>query len=94
MTASAVQDTDGEYFPDAVSVTYGKDIKKLPAEHVVNVNDVAKFWVTYYEHYNDTEGDDLLLSKNCVPYVGTLVPGDKLFFFDVEDLRDIVFKEV
>lgn len=94
MASSVVRDTDGDFFPDPLSVTYGKDLKVLPTEHVVTANDVAKFWVTYYEQYGETEGDDLLLSKNCVPYIGALTPGEKIYFFDVEDLRDVTFEEV
>jgi hypothetical protein len=93
MISSTVLDEDGESWPDPLSVTYGNDIKVLPTVHRVSAVDIAKFWVAYYNQYAVTEGDDMLLSRNGVPYIGMLKPGDEIYFFDVNDLENIEYQE-
>jgi hypothetical protein len=93
MHQSKVRDIDGDFFPDPLSITFDKPIKQLPTAKQIGGADISKFWMTYYEQYEETDGDDLLLSRNQIPYIGKLKPGDIIYFFQKDDLADVVFEE-
>jgi hypothetical protein len=93
MQPSKVTDVDGETYYDPLSVSYGYSITKIPTKHIVDSTDIAKFWYYFYKRYGKTEGDDILLSRNSVPYIGMLKPGDTLYEFVDDDLNNITFQE-
>lgn len=91
--SKVIDEEDGEQYPDPLTITYSNSITKLPTEHTVTSADIAKFWWYYYQKYGDTEGDDVLLGRNGIPYIGMLKPGDKLYELESDDLFNIEFVE-
>jgi hypothetical protein len=93
LPSKVVDEEDGEQYPDPLSIIYGNAITKLPSQHIISSIDIAKFWYYFYQKYDSVEGDDILLGRNGIPYVGMLKPGDKLYELEEEDLYDIDFKD-
>lgn len=88
MNESKVTDTDGETYPDPLSVPYNNTkFTVIPTTHVVTAGDIAKFWNYMYSKYNISYLDDILLSLNGIPYIGTLEPGDRIAEIDASDLN-------
>lgn len=93
MSESNVKDTDGESYPDALSIAYNKPVfNKAPNTIRVSAADIDKFWLKMYKDYGVSYYDDLLLSFNGVPYLGCLSPGSVLFEPDLNDMIDSIDK--
>lgn len=87
MNESRQIDEDGDTWPDPLSINYDNfKLSTMVGTHTITAGDIAKFWKYYYNTYQSTEGDDLLLSLNGIPYIGTLEPGDKIVEIPPDDL--------
>ena len=87
MSESNVKDTDGEAFPDPLSVTYNDvQLTEIPKHVQMTSADLEKLWSWMYDMYGITYLDDILLNINNVPYIGTMRPGDVLFLIKASDL--------
>lgn len=88
MSESEVKDTDGERFPDPLSVTYNDvQLTSYPQHTQLTSKDLEKFWYFMVDAYGRTDLDDILLNINNVPYVGMLKPGDVLYLVSENDLE-------
>lgn len=83
MATSAHRDTNSDdLYPDCLSIDWHLPaLATIPETHVLSKADLEKFWKMYYELYNKTDDDDLLLEYNGVDYIGVLEPGDELYLF-------------
>ena len=89
MAESKVTDTDGDTYPDPLSISYGDTkFSDIPAKHVVSAGDISKFWLYMYNNYQVCEYDDILLSLNGIPYIGTLEPGDVICQLPISDIMN------
>jgi len=87
MKESKVQDTDGELYPDILSMNYSEiKFQNLPEIETITSIDINKFWYFMYKKYGIEYYDDLLLNLNGIPYVGMLEPNDKLVMIPLNDL--------
>lgn len=87
MEPSKACDIDKDCWPDPLSIRYtNPSMNVVPATKEVNTSDLQKFWLTYYNTYGATDGDDILLSYNGVPYIGMLEPGDSIVILDSKDV--------
>lgn len=87
MTESQVRDIDNENYFDPLSVTYNDvQFTKAPPAYTVKDADITKPWLMMWKNYGRQDKDDILLNLNGIPYIGTLMPGDTLFFVDGNDL--------
>ena len=88
MADSNVADTDGDTWPNPLSVNFNNaKLTSIPTEHVVSRGDISKFWYYYYQRYGTTELDDLLLTLNGIPYIGCLEEGDKIAEISGDDIN-------
>ena len=82
---------DDEFYPDVLSLSYeGGRLTKIPAGHTMTRGDISKFWKYFYENYEMTELDDILLNANGWPYLGLAEPGDVLCEIAKEDLTNYI----
>lgn len=87
MKESCVQDTDGENFPDTLSVSYNDvQLTQIPTAHKLTQADIEKFWLYMYNSYGLQDMDDILLNINGIPYIGAEKPGEILFKVTSDDL--------
>lgn len=92
MKSSNVCDTDGETWPDPLSIRYN-NIKLTTLPRTLNngkgasAADIAKFWYTMYRYYGTSDLDDVLLSVNGIKYIGDLHLGENLAMLDMKDLE-------
>lgn len=88
MTESDKKDTDGETYPDPLSIQYNDvQFTKIPTAVQLTAADLSKFWLFMYKKYGVSEYDDILLNINGIPYIGGEEPGDILFEIDLDDLK-------
>ena len=91
MKSSDQCDTDGETWPDPLSIRYN-NIKLTTMPRSLNSGkgasaaDIAKFWYTMYKYYGTSDLDDVLLSVNGIKYIGDMHLGDSLAMLDYNDL--------
>ena len=90
MTPSKVFDeVDGEAYPDPLSVKYvNSQLSSLPEKHTVSILDIEKFWLFMQNNYGVSQYDDILLTLNGVPYIGSLEPGDVIYKISMNDLKN------
>lgn len=90
MAPSKVFDeVDGEAYPDPLSVKYvNSQLSSLPETHTVSILDIEKFWLFMQKNYGVSEYDDILLTLNGVPYIGSLEPGDVIYKISMNDLKN------
>jgi hypothetical protein len=91
--SSYVEDIDGEKWPDPLSLVYNKDITEVPTTHKVTTADIAKFWLCYQRLGRNDDYDDILLSRNQIPYIGLLRPGDSLYVFGGADFLNVSYND-
>lgn len=90
MKQSNVQDTDGQNYPDPLSVTFNDvQFTEIPSAKQLSAADLAKFWLYMYNTYGVQEYDDILLTINGIPYLGMEKPGDIIFNVSLKDLQNI-----
>lgn len=86
--ASDVVDTDGEAWPDPLSVTYNDvQLTKAPPQYNLKDADITKFWLCMNRQYGIQYLDDILLNINAIPYLGMERPGDAIYLIEESDLR-------
>jgi hypothetical protein len=86
-TEGNVLDTDGQTFPDPLSINYNIGVlTKIPTEYRITARNLAKFWTFMYENYNVTELDDVFLNINGIRYIMDLQPNDIVYLPIIEDL--------
>jgi hypothetical protein len=93
MSESNVGDTvDNNNYPDPLSINFNRmELQTLPKLREVNQADLTRFWFFILKTYtNIAEGDDIILTLNNVPYIGTLKPGDSLYIPESDDLYKAV----
>ena len=87
MTPSKVLDSDGQAFPDPLSIKFGDfTLDSIPEVAKVSIATLRKFWKFMYDKYGLTDFDDLLLAQNNIDYLGNLEPGDNLYLYPVSIL--------
>lgn len=85
---SDVTDTDGEAWPDPLSVTYNDvQLTKAPPQYNLTDADITKFWLFMKRQYGIQELDDILLNINAIPYLGMERPGDAIYLLELEDMK-------
>lgn len=105
MKSSKVVDTDGETFPDPLSLNYKSLLEnnyfKTPFLQVdVDESFIKTPYIliyTYYNRYNmgrDSAGrvylDDIILDLNNIKHKDSLVDGDTVYFPDPTELKSLI----
>lgn len=89
MSDSDVRDIDNENYYDPLSVTYNDvQFTKAPPAYRVKDADITKPWLLMNAQYGRQDMDDVLLTLNGIPYIGSLKPGDTIYFIDNNDLEN------
>lgn len=94
MWAGNSVDTDGEVFPDPLSIDYSPvfdDLKTVPEAYTLTQPDLKKLWWALYKATEQTEGDDILLNLNGIDHVGLLEPEDQIILFPTDNVRPFDF---
>jgi hypothetical protein len=87
MTEGQVLDTDGQSYPDPLSIDYNQGVlTKIPVEYRITERNLAKFWTFMYEAYGITDLDDMLLNISGIKYLMELQPNDIIYLPVIEDL--------
>lgn len=97
MRSSVVEDTDGQQFPDPLTINYQTVIDNegsMPETHKLNFTDLKKLWLMYYKQTESTEMDDVLYSVNGIEHVGLLEPGDVIYMYDTNNIKQYDFKNL
>lgn len=97
MRTSAVEDIDGDHFPDPLTVNYKavlEKMTKLPNTYEFNRYELKKLWKKYYEQTEKTEDDDILYNLNGIEHVGQLEPEDFVYIFDTSLVKQYTFKNL
>lgn len=85
---SQVTDTDGQAWPDPLSVTYNDvQLTKAPPQYNLKDADITKFWLFMNNRYGVQEMDDILLNINAIPFLGMERPGDAIYLVELSDLQ-------
>jgi len=86
----------GQAYPDPLSKLFNTlQLTALPLSTTLSSGDLAKFWFWYYQKYNGaTDGDDILLIMNGIPYLGSVTPGDTIYLPGSSDIRTPTFAQV
>jgi|GEM_PF-4082699 len=91
MKESDQVDTDGENWPDPLSVNYSNfKFTSIPSQIEINTKYIDKFWTLMYDKYGLSDHDDILLSLNGIPFIGKLEPGDIILKISQDDLENFV----
>lgn len=97
MRASTVEDTDGTQYPDPLTINYQSVIDNygaFPNTHTVNLTDIKKLWVMFYNILDTVEMEDVLLSAIGIEHAGLLEPGDTLYLYSPELVEQFTFKDL
>lgn len=97
MRSSKIRDIDGEQFPDPLTINYQAAIdsaNSVPGAHEVTFMDLKKLWLMYYKETGKLELDDVLYSINGIEHVGELEPGDIIYMYSPEDVKQFSFKDL
>ena len=91
--SSVCDSVDNQPYPDPLSVSFNKiQLTSLPKTATISRAGLNKFWYWYYQAYKGaTEGDDIMLTLNGIPYVGAISPGDTLYLPSQTDITSPTF---
>lgn len=97
MRASKVEDTDGDQYPDPLTINYQAAIDAqvtIPDTYTLTTPDLKKLWVMYYKQTGRVEMDDVLYSINGIEHVGVLEPGDSIYLYDPDEVTQFTFSDL
>mgnify|MGYP001348768410 CR=1 FL=1 len=92
MTESAVKDSEDQLnYADTLSLNMNNlQLTEIPRLRTLSKVDIDRFWLFILKMYaGASEGDDVVLAINGIPYLGMMEPGSQIYLPNFADISSV-----